>query len=147
MSLSNAKRVGPDFQQAAKPVEAKPKREARKPFCIRLSDEERSLLERMAGNKPVGAYSREKLLGDAQEPRKAAKPAPKMDYVLLGQILAVLGKSELAANICLLATAAQNGSLVVDDEIAAELQSACKDIHHMCFALITALGVKPDDGS
>ena len=143
MSLSTLKKIGPDFQaSAAKP---KPKSEARKPFCIRLSDSERTRLERMAGRRPLGAYSREKLLGEAQEPRKGPKHTPKMDYVLLAKILAALGKSELASSLCLLAVAAESGSLPVTDDVTNGIKSACADVHAMRLNLMKALGLNPED--
>lgn len=87
---------------------------------------------------------REKLLGSAHEPRKATKPTPKTDYVLLGQILAALGKSELASSLCVLAVAAESGSLPVTDDIADQLQSACADVQAMRKELIKALGVQSE---
>ena len=144
MSLSTVKHASPDFRHVARLAKTSAKQEARKPFCIRLSDDERALLERMAGNKPVGAYSREKLLSGAHEPRKAAKPTPKTDYVLLGQILAALGKSELASSLCLLAVAAESGSLPVTGEIEEELKQACNHVRNMRGHLIKALGIRSE---
>lgn len=143
MSLSSPNKVSSDFRaSAAKP---RPKTEARKPFCIRLSDSERARLERMAGRRPLGSYSREKLLGEAQEPRKSPKHVPKMDYVLLAKILAALGKSELASSLCLLAVAAESGSLPVTDDVAEGIKTACADVHAMRLDLMKALGLKPEE--
>jgi len=144
MSRSNVKPASPDFRHVARHSKTKVKQEARKPFCIRLSDDERALLKRMAGSKPIGAYSREKLLGDAHEPRKPAKPTPKTDYVLLAKILAALGKSELASSLCLLAVAAESGSLPVTEELEAELKLACLHVRDMRSQLIKALGVRSE---
>lgn len=131
-----------EFNQVAicKPV--KPKRPA--PFSIRLSERERAQLEREAGKRPLGAHIRKKLLGDGESRRKPTRGKPPVDYALLGQILGLLGKSELASNLCLMAVAARSGSLMVTDEIEAELKSACADIREIRFNLIKALGVKPE---
>ena len=112
------------------------------PFSIRLSAEERALLERKAGNKPLGTYAREELLGNAQTARKPALPTPKIDKVLLAQILGVLGKSELASSLCLLAVAAESGSAMLDEETDGRLKEACSDIHEIRLILIRALGLR-----
>lgn len=112
------------------------------PFSIRLSDEERACLARKAGNKPLGTYAREKLLGDAVAARKAVAPTPKLDKVLLARILGVLGKSELASSLCLLAVAAESGSLLLDEETDEQLKEACSDIHDIRLILIRALGLR-----
>lgn len=49
------------------------KRKRPAPFSIRLSEDERGLLERKAGSRPLGRYIRAKLLGDDETPRKAAR--------------------------------------------------------------------------
>ncbi len=144
MSFSTVTPAKDRFRKAAAPNPPKSKREVRKPFCIRLSDGERAVLERKAGNKSLGAYSREKLLGEVQEPRKGPKHSPKIDYVLLGKILAALGKSELASSLCLLAVAAESGSLPVTEDIAEGLKTACADVRAMRRDLIKALGIKPE---
>ena len=118
------------------------KRKRPAPFSIRLSEDERAHLERKAGNKPLGTYAREKLLGDAQTPRKPVR-RQRTDYELLGRVLAALGRSELASCLLVLTAAADDGSLVVSDDIADNLNSACADIKDMRLMLITALGLKP----
>ena len=119
----------------------KPKRPA--PFPIRLSPEERSYLEHRAGNRPLGTYAREVLLGDAQTPRKITPRKPKIDYPMLGQILGLLGKSELTSVLCLLAVAAESGSVVMDEDATAQVKEACTDIHEIRLILVKALGLRP----
>lgn len=111
------------------------------PFSIRLSADERSMLERKAGNKPLSSYIREQLLGDQTTTRKKVQ-SPKPDYVLLGKILAALGPSDLATSICMMAKLAEHGSLLVDDDCAKSLQSACDNIQEIRRSLIHALGLK-----
>jgi hypothetical protein len=117
----------------------KPQRPA--PFSIRLNAEERAYLERKAGNKPLGAYIRSRLLDDVEARRKPSR-APSMDYALLGQILGVLGKSELASRLCLLAVAAEAGRIALAEEERAALLDACADIRDVRALLVTALGLK-----
>ena len=129
------------FEVAAAHHIAKPKRPA--PFSIRLSDEERAFLERKAGSKPLGTYAREKLLDGAQTPRKTIPRKPKVDYELLGRILGLLGECELTSLICLLAVAAESGSVVLDEEANVQVKEACTDIQEIRLILIKALGLRP----
>tara|TARA_A200000113_G_C8862255_1_gene353668 strand:- start:1842 stop:2087 length:246 start_codon:yes stop_codon:yes gene_type:complete len=48
------------------------------PFSLRLSVEERQLLDELAGTKPLGAYVRETLLSNAK-PRKGRTSRPKKE--------------------------------------------------------------------
>ncbi len=110
------------------------------PFSIRFSAEERALLERRAGRQALGSYIRAVLL-DGKDVQRMP-PAPKIDYALLGQVLAKLGKSELSSSLCLLAAAAEHGALPVDEELESDLRAACAHIRAMRAMLIVALGVK-----
>ncbi len=113
------------------------------PFSIRLSADERSMLERKAGNKPLGTYIRDRLLeGRARERTSVRSPRP--DYALMGKVLAALGPTDLATSICMMAKLAERGSLLVDDECAVSLQNACSDIREMRLLLVRALGLRQD---
>lgn len=125
------------FEQSAGP--AKPKRPA--PFSIRLSEDERAVLKRKAGKKPLGAYVRAKLLGDEETRRKPSR-APSIDYALLGQVLGMLGKSDQVRCLFLLAVAAEAGRLELRGEDSAALNEACDHIHDMRGMLVKALGLK-----
>lgn len=122
-------------------VLSKPKHPS--PLSIRLTDEERALLMRKAGQKPLATYAREQLVGEVLSKRKAVKKAPEIDKVLLAQILGVLGKSELASALCLLAVAAESGSIVLNEETDAQVKDACADIRDIRLILIKALGLRP----
>ncbi|MBP5858830.1 hypothetical protein KAJ83_17560 [Marivibrio halodurans] len=111
------------------------------PFSIRLSADERAYLERKAGNRLLGRYIRAKLLGDAETRRKAAR-VPAIDYAMLGQVLAALGKSELATHLCLLAAAAEAGRLELAEQDRAALKDACEDVREVRALLVSALGLK-----
>jgi len=120
-------------------AKSKPHRPA--PFSIRLSEEERAYLERKAGNKPLGAYIRSRLLEDAEASRKPSR-APSMDYALLGKILGLLGKSELASRLCLLAVATEAGRIALAEEEREALLEACADMHEVRALLVASLGLK-----
>lgn len=115
------------------------------PFSIRLSEEERTYLERKAGSRPLGAYIRGKLLGGAETRRKATRP-PSIDYALLGQILGLLGKSDQVQCLFLLVMAAEAGRIQMTPEERAALRSACGDVKEMRGLLVEALGLKSGDG-
>lgn len=99
-----------------------------KPFSVRLTDSERSRLQREAGAEALGPYIRAKLLGP--------------DRRALAQILAVLGSSDLAASMREIAEAARNGALEDTDDLRLSLDAACLTIEHMRNDLVQALGLK-----
>lgn len=124
--------------------ESSEKCKAPPPFSIRFAWEERERLGRDAGNLSLTAHIRCKLFDGDVQPRKLTRkrPAPKIDYAFLAQALGLLGESELAANLCLLAVAAESGSLPVTDETEAEINTACAHVDEIRVLLIQALGVK-----
>lgn len=132
--------IDKSFRKAAKDAPKAIKRPA--PLSLRLSEDERALLEQHAGNQPLGAYIRAQLFGDAASAKRRSFRRPCTDYRILGQVLATLGQSDLASCLCILAAAAEAGELDVDKEIAGKLNAACDDIHEIRLLLITALGLK-----
>ncbi|MCB1385955.1 MAG: hypothetical protein KDJ80_08445 [Nitratireductor sp.] len=147
-SVEAISRPRSDFSKAAKSKKSRPSRKpVAKPFSIRLSEDERYLLEREAGKLSLSAHIRKKLLSDAVSPRRGGKLSrkqrrPDADRVAIGRMLAVLGQSELAANMQLLAKAASMGALPVTPEIVAALRTACADIRRIRDMLVSALGVR-----
>lgn len=113
------------------------------PFSLRLTYEERARLEQEAGGKPLGAYIRERLLGDDVSPRKKSGGRPVQDQEALGRVLGALGQSRLSANLNQLAKAVNTGSLPVTPETEAELQEACREVATMRDDLMSALGKGP----
>lgn len=132
----------PDQFSAAAAGPSKPKtRQRPAPFPIRLSPDERAYLEGKAGNRPLGAYIRSALLGDAETPRKPTRKSP-IDAALLGRVLGMLGKSEQVACLFLLLAAAESEHVSMAETERAALQDACKDVREMRTALIKALGLR-----
>lgn len=127
---------------AAPTVRAHRKKPA--PFSLRLSEDERAQLKAEANGEPLGAYIRSRLLGPKAVKRRGARPRIK-DYEKLAMVLAALGRSHLASNLNQLAKAANTGTLPVTLEVVQELLEACEHVREMREALITALGVKPED--
>lgn len=139
--LSSRPPLAPTFQQATAPTHHKPP----SPFCLRLTGEERSRLETLAGNRPLGAYIRSRVFGEGAAPRRATR-RPSTNQKQLALLLAELGQSRLASNLNQIAKAANTGTLDASPELRAELHSACNEIRTMREILIAALGIKPEDG-
>jgi len=125
---------------AAKP---RPKRRRASSISIRVSDAEREALKRKAGKRSVGAYVREKALGDKQEPRRTAAK-PSIDYAMLGQALGKLGKSEQVACLFMLLAAAEGERIAMTENDRAALYDACAGVQDMRAALMDALGLRSD---
>ena len=113
------------------------------PFSLRLTHEERTRLEAEAGDQALGAYIRERLLGDAAAPRKRVGNSPVRDKEALGRVVGALGASRLSSNLNQLAKAVNTGSLPVTPETEAELVEACRDVADMRADLLLALGKSP----
>ena len=144
MSLS----VSAEFKKvSAKPAKPRPKRKRPYSLSVRLSDDERALLERKAGSRPVGAYVRQKALGEQEEPRRKTRAKPSFDAALLGRLLGLLGKSDQVKVLFLLLAAAETQRVNLAEEDRAALHAACADAQEMRSTLIEALGLKSGGGS
>lgn len=71
-----SRNLASQFADAAKSAKRKPKRRRPSSLSIRVSDEERAILQRKAGKRSIGAYVREKVLGDEQAPDTGRAEAP-----------------------------------------------------------------------
>ncbi|MEW7986964.1 MAG: hypothetical protein AB2765_07950 [Candidatus Thiodiazotropha endolucinida] len=111
------------------------------PFCIRLSADERAYLERLAGNRPLGAYIRHRLLGERAEKRRELRN-PQIGQEQYAALLAALGQSRLSSNLNQLAKSANVGTLDVSQDIEQQLQDAYGAVLEMRKALFMALGLK-----
>ena len=116
------------------------------PFSLRLTYEERAILEAEAGGKPLGAYIREKILGEKASARTRRGNSPVKDKEALGRVMGALGASRLSANLNQLARAVNSGSLPVTPETEAELKDACKGVADMRADLLHALGGGLENG-
>ncbi len=133
-----------DFNDVAPDQVAEPKTKRPPPFSLRLTQEERAKLDALAGDKPLGTYIREQLLGDDVSPRKHGQRRVVADDEALARILGGLGGSRLSANLNQLAKAVNSGSLPVTPETEAELLQACRDVSAMRRDLLKALGRPPE---
>ncbi len=113
-----------------------------KRLTIRLTGSEWEALERKARDRPLSTYAREQLLGGDAKPRKAHR-RPKADEILLAQILATLGQSELPKSMRTIADATQEGTVAQGGDLLLNLRAACLTIEKIRHDLTTALGIKP----
>ena len=130
---------------AATPAKRKPKRRRPSSLSIRVSDEERAILERKAGKRSLGTYVREMALGDEQAPRRKSAGKPAIDSVMLGQVLGKLGKSEQVACLFLLLVAAEKRRVILTETERVALHGACADVREVRAALMSALGLRGEE--
>ena len=116
------------------------------PVSIRFSEIERALLAQRAGGKPLSTYIKSILFEDGAATRKSATPA-KFDREALARLLPWLGQTQLAAQLAVLANAAESGSLDMNEPVTKAVLKACADIEEMRTALMRALGkdVRPEE--
>lgn len=140
-------RVSAAFRTAAPPAHSAPPQNPSKkrpsPFCIRLTTEERAYLQQLASNRPLGAYIRERLLGERAMKRRRLRQ-PKLDDQQYATLLAALGQSRLSSNLNQLARSANMGTLDVSQDIERQLEDAYGAVQEMRKALFIALGLKPE---
>ena len=117
-----------------------------KPFSVRLTDEERAYLEELAGKRPLGAYIRQKLLGEKADKRKRNLRKPTLNDKQYAELLAALGQGRWSSNLNQLAKHANIGTLDVSKDVEQELHDACGAVLAMRDALLMALNLKTGAG-
>ena len=132
---------------SANPTKRRQQRKRPYSLSVRLSDDEHALLKRKAGSRPLGAYLRQRALGEQEEPRRKTRAKPPLDAALLGRMLGLLGKSDQVKCLFLLLAAAEAERINLKAQERAALHAACADIDEMRSILIKALGLKSGGGS
>lgn len=145
MALSPTFHRAINGEAASAPAGASKRRPA--PFSLRLTPAERDRLLAEAKGTPLGAYIKAKALGAPIPARLRQSGLAVEDRQALGQALALLGASRLSSNINQLAHLAHIGVLPVTLELQDELHAALADIRSVRTLLITALGLKAQDGA
>lgn len=133
------------FRVAASNSRQRAKSKSPPPFSLRLSADERALLKSQAGNKPLGSFIREKLLGGSAEKRRKVT-RPGRNHETLALLLSELARSRLSPSLGELAHAASIGTLDATSETIDNINQACRDIADMRARLIDGLGVKVEGG-
>lgn len=123
-----------EFHRASKP-------KAPSPFCVRLTDEEKARLRAEASGRPLGAFVRDKLFGEAAQKRRVSRK-PKVDDEALGRVLAALGQSRLSSNLNQIAKGVNMGTLPLTPDVQADVREACEAVAVMRRDLVRALGLQ-----
>ena len=112
------------------------------PFSVRLNNQEREELKKLAAGQPLGQFIRDAIFLRGMRPALSRK-ASIVDQKLFAQLLGAIGKSRISQNINQLARAANSGSLPVNKDVVEGLNDACDAIRWMRTTLIKAMGLKP----
>lgn len=108
---------------------------------VRLTHDERKVLEVQAGDIPLSRYIRETVLGKAASNRKKRKTAPIKDHIALAQILALLGNHELVREFRKANDDVEAGIESVEPETARKIEDCHSVISKIHMLLINALGI------
>lgn len=113
------------------------------PVTLRLTEEERAMLEGWSRGSSMSAYIRKCLFEDKESKRKKPRrPEAIVDHQALAQVLGMLGSSRIANNLNQLAFHANTGSLIVDQEVIDKINEAYSHICVLRLELLKALGSK-----
>lgn len=128
-------------------VSADTKRNPKKrpsPLSIRLTDNERSELKRLAGGKSLAGYVRQRLFenSNAVKTPKTRKPSI-LDHKSLARVLRALGAADAIKTIGDLRIAYDENMLLLSEEAEIAVLHACRNINSMRQDLISALGLEP----
>lgn len=114
-----------------------------KPFSIRLTEDEKTLLlYRAATSRSVPMCGLILSNGEISfQPRRRRTKAPVKDHEGLARILAALGQSRIANNLNQIAKAVNIGVLPVTPETKQDIPVACSPVSAMRRYLLSALGM------
>ncbi|WP_299845298.1 hypothetical protein [uncultured Roseovarius sp.] len=112
------------------------------PFSLRLTQEERSQLESQAGFMPLGSYIKSVVFADEAPKYRRRKKPPVAEQQLLAEVLVRLGQTRHANNLNQIAKGMHQGTLIVDEELEADLKAAIAEVAWMRATLMQALGIK-----
>lgn len=121
----------------------KPTKKRTPPLSVRISDDERALLESWAGRMPLGTYVKKRLFDGVDiKPRKARQRSVVEEYDLLARLLGTLGRTDAFRNLGKLIALVENDRLDLDDDDLQTILGACACITAMRRDLVEALGLK-----
>lgn len=113
------------------------------PFSLRLTEDERQELERLADGQPWGSYIKDAIFERRVRPRTRGQK-PVRDHQALARLMGLLGRSRISQNINQLAKAANTGSLPLNADVYQVLMEACDAVREMRTLLMTGLGLKAE---
>lgn len=123
-----------------RPPKKKKKRVA--PVSVRLSAEERALLEEQAGALSLSAHIRERLFGEEVRQRKSRGRTPVKDHKSLAKVLRLLGETNLARDLESLQWSVEEGQICLSAKSEELLRLACVAVIEMRKDVLRALGLR-----
>ncbi|CUH89111.1 hypothetical protein PH5382_03057 [Phaeobacter sp. CECT 5382] len=112
------------------------------PLSIRLTKEERALLEQRAGSLSLAGYIKSVVFADNAPRFRSRRQTQELDAKLLAELLAHLGASRVASNLNQIAKHLNQGTLVIDPELDSDLKAAASEVAWIRSTLLQALGAK-----
>jgi len=138
--LARKECIKPEFARSVV-IAAKRAKKRPSPVSVRFSDDERKRLEADANGVPLGTYIKGRVFADGSEYRGQSV---MRNYEALAQLLATLGRSDLFANLDVLAREIEAGNLTLSPEAEFEIGVACACVLQMRDDLIYALGLRAE---
>lgn len=115
-----------------------------KMISFRVTPEEYARLEKNASGFAISDHIRLSLLDDSVVPRQTRGRHPVKDQTALAQILGLLGRTRVYANLNKLTHAANSGLITLTPEQEISLFEACADLREIRAYLMRALGKNGD---
>jgi len=112
------------------------------PFSIRFTDEERQRLEAQAGSMPLASYIKSVVFADEAPRYRSRRKPPVAEQQLLAAVLARLGDSRTSNNLNQIAKHLNQGTLVLDADLEADLNRAVAEVSWMRVVLLKSLGME-----
>ena len=97
-------------------------------ITIRLSEEEKAILEKAADGMTLSAYIRTRIFYGELKPVHTRRVQPIKDQQTIAQLLGILGQSRIANNLNQLAKAVNTGSLPLTPDVEQDICEARKHI-------------------
>ncbi|MEP2715181.1 hypothetical protein [Pseudophaeobacter sp.] len=112
------------------------------PLSIRLTEEERVLLEQRAGSLSLAGYIKSVVFADGAPRYRSHRQTPELDAKLLAELLTHLGASRMASKLNQIAKHLNQGTLIVDPDQDGDLKAAATEVAWIRSTLLQALGTK-----
>ena len=109
------------------------------PLSLRLTKEERAKLEKQAGGLALGAYIKSVVFEETAPKYRKRKTPPSAEKQLLAEVLARLSASRTSANLNQIAKHLNQGTLVLDEELEADLKRAVAEVAWVRTTLLKAI--------
>lgn len=117
-----------------------------RPVSVRLTPEERAVLEHEAGSASLSQHIRARLFSGTLTPNSEERLSAASRQKLLAQILSRLGAMNAGKNLSDLADLARLGLLEMSPEAEDALLDASREFQGLRHDLVKALGLRPKNG-